>query len=85
MVLIFHSSKGFTDLGLIYIFFRFGSDFGRPMGSLLRNLLKYNALDPDDFKEVLQTTSRKSSKRLPGSLLMGSSSISSGVQACLCR
>ncbi|KAF3510190.1 hypothetical protein F2Q69_00002738 [Brassica cretica] len=28
--------------------------------------LKYNALD--DFQEVFQTTSRKSSRRLPGSL-----------------
>ncbi|KAF2532216.1 hypothetical protein F2Q70_00030847 [Brassica cretica] len=66
MVLIFHldmyfvcSIKVFTDMGLIYMFFRSGSDFGRPMGSLL----KYNALE--DF--------------LPGSLLTGSSSISSGV------
>ncbi|KAF3545168.1 hypothetical protein DY000_02005964 [Brassica cretica] len=30
--------------------------------------LKYNALD--DFQEVFQTTSRKSSRRLPGSLLL---------------
>ncbi|KAF2591580.1 hypothetical protein F2Q70_00040503 [Brassica cretica] len=42
MVLIFH-----LDIS--------GSDFGRPMGSLL----KYNALE--DFQEVFQTTSRKSS------------------------
>uniref|UniRef100_A0A0D3E381 Uncharacterized protein n=1 Tax=Brassica oleracea var. oleracea TaxID=109376 RepID=A0A0D3E381_BRAOL len=34
---------------------------------------------PDNFEEVFQTTSRKSSRRLPGSLLTGSSSISSGV------
>ncbi|KAF2538183.1 hypothetical protein F2Q68_00019216 [Brassica cretica] len=34
---------------------------------------------PDDFQEVFQTTSKKSSRRLPGSLLTGSSSISSGV------
>ncbi|KAF2596758.1 hypothetical protein F2Q68_00008265 [Brassica cretica] len=34
---------------------------------------------PDDFKEVFQTTFRKFSRRLPGSLLTGSSSISSGV------
>ncbi|KAF2542843.1 hypothetical protein F2Q70_00036239 [Brassica cretica] len=54
-----------------------GSDFGRPMGSLLRSLLKYNALE--DFQEVFQTTSKKSSRRLPGSFLTGSSSISSGV------
>ncbi|KAF3565485.1 hypothetical protein DY000_02018155 [Brassica cretica] len=46
---------GFTDLGLIYMFFKSGSDFGRLMGSLL----KYNALE--DFQEVFQTTSRKSS------------------------
>ncbi|KAF3593188.1 hypothetical protein DY000_02023510 [Brassica cretica] len=66
MVLIFHldmyfvcSIEVFTDMGLIYMFFRSGSDFGRPMGSLL----KYNALE--DFQE--------------GSLLTGSSSISSGV------
>ncbi|KAF3565486.1 hypothetical protein DY000_02018154 [Brassica cretica] len=67
----------FTDLGLIYMFFRSGSDFGRLMGSLLRSLLKYNALE--DFQEVFQTTSMKSSGRLLGSLLTGSSSISSGV------
>nr|VDD11771.1 unnamed protein product [Brassica oleracea] len=63
---------GFTDLGLIYMFFRSGSDFGRPMGSLLGSFLKYNALE--DFQEVFQTTSKKSSRkkssrRLPGSLL----------------
>ncbi|KAF2614945.1 hypothetical protein F2Q70_00012405 [Brassica cretica] len=52
----------FTDLGLIYMFFRYGSDFGRPIESLL----KYNALE--DFQEVFQTTSKKSSRRLPGSL-----------------
>ncbi|KAF3495157.1 hypothetical protein DY000_02055553 [Brassica cretica] len=64
---------GFSDLGLIYMFFRSGSDFGRPMGSLL----KYNALE--DFQEVFQTTSKKSFRRLPRSLLTGSSCISSGV------
>ncbi|KAF3506310.1 hypothetical protein F2Q69_00004553 [Brassica cretica] len=47
----------FTDLGLIYMFFISGSNFGRLMGSLLRSLLKYNALE--DFHEVFQTTSRK--------------------------
>ncbi|KAF3514333.1 hypothetical protein F2Q69_00005529 [Brassica cretica] len=88
--LIFHSFKDglhlplgyvlwvfYKNLGLIYMFLRSGSDFGRPMGSLL----KYNALEDfqDDFKEVFQTTSKKSSRRLPGSLLTGSSSISSGV------
>ncbi|KAF3514020.1 hypothetical protein F2Q69_00006300 [Brassica cretica] len=63
----------FSDLGLIYMFFRSGSDFGRLIGSIL----KYNALE--DFQEVFQTTSRKSSRRLPGSLLTESSSISSEV------
>ncbi|KAF2564449.1 hypothetical protein F2Q70_00018200 [Brassica cretica] len=51
--------------------FRSGSDFGRLMGSLHRSLLKYNALE--------EATSKKSSRRLPGSLLTDSSSISSGV------
>ncbi|KAF3584677.1 hypothetical protein F2Q69_00026998 [Brassica cretica] len=64
---------GFLDLGLIYMFFRSGSDFGRPV----RSLLKYNALE--DFQKIFQTTSKKSSRRLPGSLLTGFSSISSGV------
>ncbi|WZZ65730.1 hypothetical protein YC2023_077100 [Brassica napus] len=40
----------FTDLGMIYMFFRSRSDFERPMGSLLGSLLKYNALE--DFLEV---------------------------------
>ena len=44
------------------MFFRSGSDFGRPMETLLESLLKYNAL------EVFQTTSKRSSRRLPGSL-----------------
>ncbi|KAL0788421.1 hypothetical protein Bca101_004667 [Brassica carinata] len=82
IVLIFHSFKGFNQmvlifhldmyfvcfayLGLIYMFFRYGSDFRRTMGSLLGSLLKYNALE--DFQKVFQTTSRKSSRRLPGSL-----------------
>ncbi|KAF2552985.1 hypothetical protein F2Q68_00035866 [Brassica cretica] len=57
---------GFTDLDLIYMFFRSGSDFGRPMGSLLGSLLKHNALE--DFQEVFQTTSKKSSRRLQRSL-----------------
>uniref|UniRef100_A0A0D3C473 Uncharacterized protein n=1 Tax=Brassica oleracea var. oleracea TaxID=109376 RepID=A0A0D3C473_BRAOL len=69
--------KSFTDLGLIYMFFRSGSDYGRPMESLLGSLLKYNELD--NFQEVFQTTSKKSSRQLSGSLLTGSSSISSGV------
>ncbi|KAL0645546.1 hypothetical protein Bca4012_043837 [Brassica carinata] len=53
---------GFTDLGLIYMFFRSGSYFGKLMGSLLGILLKYNALE--DFQEVFQTTSKKSSRGL---------------------
>ncbi|KAF3539354.1 hypothetical protein F2Q69_00023800 [Brassica cretica] len=57
---------GFTDLGLIYMFFISESDFGRPMGNLLGSLLKYNALE--DFQQIFQTTSKKSSRRLPGSL-----------------
>ncbi|KAF3593831.1 hypothetical protein DY000_02021437 [Brassica cretica] len=52
---------GFSDLGLIYMFFRSGSDFGRPMGSLLGSLLKYNALE--EFQEVFQTASKKSSRK----------------------
>ncbi|WZZ34363.1 hypothetical protein YC2023_017764 [Brassica napus] len=44
------------------MFFRSGSDFRRPMGSLRGSLLKYNAL------EVFQTTSKKSSRRLQRSL-----------------
>uniref|UniRef100_A0A0D3B9R8 Uncharacterized protein n=1 Tax=Brassica oleracea var. oleracea TaxID=109376 RepID=A0A0D3B9R8_BRAOL len=56
----------FTDLGLIYMFFRSGSDFERLMGSLLGSLLKYNV--QEDFQEVFQTTSKKSSRRLSGSL-----------------
>ncbi|KAF2579036.1 hypothetical protein F2Q68_00003535 [Brassica cretica] len=58
MALIFHPFKGFSDL----------EDF---WDDLPVSRLKYNALD--DFQEVFQTTSRKSS------------SISNGVQACLYR
>ncbi|KAF3534945.1 hypothetical protein DY000_02037927 [Brassica cretica] len=50
MVLIFHSFKGYSDL----------EDF---WNDLHVSRLKYNALD--DFQEVFQTTSRKSSRRLP--------------------
>ncbi|CAG7894352.1 unnamed protein product [Brassica rapa] len=56
----------FSDLSLIYMFFGSGSDFERLMGSLLGSLLKYNALE--DFLEVFQTTSKKSPRRLLGSL-----------------
>ncbi|KAF3598065.1 hypothetical protein DY000_02023841 [Brassica cretica] len=59
MVLIFYLDMYFVYLGMIYMFFLSGSDFGRFMGSLLRSLLKYNVLD--DFQEVFQTTSKKSS------------------------
>ncbi|CAG7894320.1 unnamed protein product, partial [Brassica rapa] len=50
---------GFSDLGLIYMFFRSGWEFSR---RLQRSL-------PDDFQEVFQTTLKKSSRRLPRSLL----------------
>ncbi|KAF2565140.1 hypothetical protein F2Q70_00015179 [Brassica cretica] len=72
---------GFNQMVLIFHLDISGSDFGRPirslLGSLLGSLLKYNALE--DFEEVFQTTTKKSSRRLPGSVLTGSSSISSGV------
>ncbi|KAF2545383.1 hypothetical protein F2Q70_00020270 [Brassica cretica] len=58
----FHNRSERFDLGLIYIFFRSRSDFGRSMGSLL----KYNALEY--FQEVFQKTSKKSSRRLQRSL-----------------
>ncbi|CAG7909269.1 unnamed protein product [Brassica rapa] len=73
---------GFSDLSLIYMFFRSGSDFGRPMETLLGNFQSSRRLQkslPHDFQEVFQTTSKKSSRRLPGSLLTESSSISNGV------
>ncbi|KAF2564708.1 hypothetical protein F2Q70_00015418 [Brassica cretica] len=54
---------GFSDLDLICRFFR----YGRLWDDLPVSRLKYNALD--DFQEVFQTTSRKSSRRLPGSHL----------------
>uniref|UniRef100_A0A0D3A9I5 Uncharacterized protein n=1 Tax=Brassica oleracea var. oleracea TaxID=109376 RepID=A0A0D3A9I5_BRAOL len=59
MVFIFHSFKGFSDLVLICWF----SDLEDFWDDLPVSRLKYNALD--DFQEVFQTTSRKSSKRLP--------------------
>uniref|UniRef100_A0A0D3D6X4 Uncharacterized protein n=1 Tax=Brassica oleracea var. oleracea TaxID=109376 RepID=A0A0D3D6X4_BRAOL len=61
---------GFNQMVLIFHLDISGSDFGRRMGSLFGSLLKYNALEdfPEDFQEVFQTTSRKSSRRLPGSL-----------------
>ncbi|KAF2608161.1 hypothetical protein F2Q68_00045262 [Brassica cretica] len=60
----------FQIWGLIYMFSRSRSNFGRLMGSLLGSLLKYNALEDfkevfqDDLQEVFHTTSRKSSRRL---------------------
>ncbi|KAG5415426.1 hypothetical protein IGI04_002993 [Brassica rapa subsp. trilocularis] len=51
----------------VFKFFKSGADFGRFMGSLLGNLLKYNALE--DLSEILWKTSRKSYGRLLGSLL----------------
>ncbi|KAF3485486.1 hypothetical protein F2Q69_00055981 [Brassica cretica] len=66
---LFHNRSehfGFSDLSLIYIFFKSGTDFGRLMGSLLGSLLKYNTLE--DFQEAFQTTSKKSSRRLQRSL-----------------
>ncbi|KAF3523570.1 hypothetical protein F2Q69_00049810 [Brassica cretica] len=76
MVLIFYLDMYFVFQiwGLIYMFSRSRSNFGRLMGSLLGSLLKYNALEDfkevfqDDLQEVFQTTSRKSSRRLSGSL-----------------
>ncbi|KAG5383841.1 hypothetical protein IGI04_035311, partial [Brassica rapa subsp. trilocularis] len=87
MILIFHSFKGRSinfryplERFWICTFFRSGfgcADFS-DLEDFLNNLpvshLKYNALD--DFKK---------SCGLPGSLLTKSSSISSGVQTCLCR
>uniref|UniRef100_A0A0D2ZSI3 Uncharacterized protein n=1 Tax=Brassica oleracea var. oleracea TaxID=109376 RepID=A0A0D2ZSI3_BRAOL len=45
----------FSDLGLIYMFFRSGLDFRRLMGSLLGSLLKYNA--PRRLPRILLTES----------------------------
>ncbi|KAF2617168.1 hypothetical protein F2Q68_00040279 [Brassica cretica] len=68
---------GFSDMSLIYMFFRSGSDFRRPMGGLLGNLLKYNALK--DFQEVFQTTSKKSSSDFKEVFQMTSRKSSDGV------
>ncbi|KAF3513226.1 hypothetical protein F2Q69_00002492 [Brassica cretica] len=48
-VLIFHLDM-FFRYGFDIHVFRSRSDFGRPMGSLLGSLLKYNALE--DFLKV---------------------------------
>ncbi|CAG7895028.1 unnamed protein product, partial [Brassica rapa] len=69
----------FNQMVVIFHSFKDLDDF---WDDLLVSRLKYNALD--DFQELFQTTSRKSSG-LPESLLTKSSSISSGVQACLYR
>ncbi|KAF3571941.1 hypothetical protein F2Q69_00058303 [Brassica cretica] len=64
MIPIFHSFKGrFFRSGFEYTGF---SDLENFWDDLPVSRLKYNALD--DFQEVFQTTSRKSSRRLPGSL-----------------
>ncbi|WZY72844.1 hypothetical protein YC2023_005084 [Brassica napus] len=55
-----------SHLPLRYVL-RFGADIGRFMGSLLRSLLKYNALE--DFSKIFWKTSRKSYGRLLGSLM----------------
>ncbi|CAG7862867.1 unnamed protein product [Brassica rapa] len=69
-VSLFHNryerSGKFLYMGLIYMFFIYGSDFGKLIGSLLTSFLKYNALE--DFQQVFHTTSKKSSTRLPESL-----------------
>ncbi|KAF3550780.1 hypothetical protein DY000_02005117 [Brassica cretica] len=52
-----------TDLSVLISF----SDLEDFWDDLPVSRLKYNTLD--DFQEVFQTTSRKSSRRLPGSLL----------------
>ncbi|KAF2560807.1 hypothetical protein F2Q70_00018199 [Brassica cretica] len=65
MVLIFHLDMFFRSGFDIHVF-RSGSDFGRLMESLHGSLLKYNALE--DFQEVFQATSKKSSRRLQRSL-----------------
>ncbi|WZZ86853.1 hypothetical protein YC2023_115432 [Brassica napus] len=56
MILIFHSFKGFSDLDFGYAGFSDLEDF---WDDLHVSRLKYNALD--DFQEVIQTTSWKSS------------------------
>ncbi|KAF2616663.1 hypothetical protein F2Q68_00038432 [Brassica cretica] len=73
MILIFHSFKGRSiNFRYVFLFFRSGfgyegfSDLEDFWDDLLVSRLKYKALD--DFQEVFQTTSRKSSGLL-GSLL----------------
>ncbi|KAF3566830.1 hypothetical protein DY000_02015223 [Brassica cretica] len=60
MVLIFHSFKGFSDLDLDMQVFQIWKTSGLE-DFWARRL-------PDDFQEVFQTTSKKSSRQLPGSL-----------------
>ncbi|KAF3599619.1 hypothetical protein F2Q69_00034321 [Brassica cretica] len=78
MILIFHSFKGFlmrwfsssTHLKVfqIWILYADFSDMEDFLDDLPVSRLKYNALDHFDFQKVFQTTSWKSSRRLPGSL-----------------
>ncbi|KAF3488657.1 hypothetical protein F2Q69_00052755 [Brassica cretica] len=77
MVLIFHSFKGFSDLDLDTQVFQIWKTSGledfqtsrRLPGSLPGDFQRLPESLPDDFQKVFQTTSRKSSRRLPGSLL----------------
>uniref|UniRef100_A0A0D3B8I3 Uncharacterized protein n=2 Tax=Brassica oleracea TaxID=3712 RepID=A0A0D3B8I3_BRAOL len=83
----------FIQMVLIFLSFKDLEDF---WDDLPVSRLKYNVLD--DFQEVFQATSISvvwtsisivwiswKSSGLPRSLLAKSSSISSGVQTCLCR
>ncbi|KAF3541438.1 hypothetical protein F2Q69_00019807 [Brassica cretica] len=63
------------DLSVLILIRWFSSSTWIYLDQTLEDLLEL----PDDFKEVFQTTSKKSSRRLPGGLLAGSFSISSGV------
>ncbi|KAF3603308.1 hypothetical protein F2Q69_00038050 [Brassica cretica] len=65
----------FNQMVLIFYSFKGFSDLKDFWDDLHVSCLKYNALD--DFQEVFQT--------ILGSLLTKFSSLSSGVQACLCR
>ncbi|KAF3603264.1 hypothetical protein F2Q69_00034593 [Brassica cretica] len=71
MVLIFHSFEDLDlDMQVFQIWMTSGlEDFQTNFRQLLGSL-------PDDFQEVFQTTSRKSSRRLPGSFMTESSPMS---------
>ncbi|KAF3604973.1 hypothetical protein DY000_02046144 [Brassica cretica] len=73
MVLIFHLDISGFDIHVFQIWIRLWMTYGKSS----RKSSKIYALE--DFLEVFQTTSKKSSRRLLRSLLMGSSSMSSGV------